>query len=188
MASLLTAMALRGHGRQASSAQTPVFALQFAPGFPLVAVGAPAASYYPDVAARLGVTLQLPRFAEVANAVGAVLAQVSQRVHITVSQPVRGTYRVFAKTGPRDFKSLAPAITHAQNLASSEAMVQAMEAGAAEASVALSQQDNQVHNDIDGDMFFEARVTATASGPPLTRSHRPAHAHATQPSGVTRHA
>ena len=47
-----------------------------------------------------------------------------------------------------------------------------MEAGAAHASLVLSQQDNQVRNDIDGDMFFEARVTATASGPPLTRSHR----------------
>ena len=49
-------------------------------------------------------------------------------------------------------------------------MVHAIEAGAAHAAVVLSQFDNQVRNDIDGDMFFEARVTATAFGPPLTRS------------------
>ena len=60
-------------------------------------------------------------------------------------------------------------------------MLRAMQAGAAHVSVALSQQDNQVSNDIDGGMFFEARVTATASGPPLTRSDRDA-PHAQRPS------
>jgi hypothetical protein len=50
----------------------------------------------------------------------------------------------------------------------------------------LSQQDNKVSNDIDGDMFFEARVTATASGPPLTRQHKEAH-HA-QRAGLTQYA
>ena len=163
-----------------------VFSLRFAPDLPLVAVGAPAASYYPDVARSLGVALELPQFAEVANAVGAVLAQVSQRVHVTVSQPVRGVFRVFTKTGPRDFATVAPAILHAQDLASEEAMRRALEAGAAHATVALSQLDNQVRNDIDGDMFFEARVTATASGPPVKRSHRGAD-HAKRP-GLARQA
>ena len=91
-----------------------------------------------------------------------------------VSQPVRGVYRVFTRTGPRDFDNVAAAITHAQELASVEAMARALEAGAVSATVELSQLDNQVRNDIDGDMFFEARVTATASGPPRTRAHAPA--------------
>ena len=168
MAGLLTAMVLRG---AAATGPTPVFALQFAPGLPLVAVGAPAASYYPAVASALGVRLVLPPHAGVANAVGAVLGQVSQRVHMTVSQPVRGVFRVFTKAGPRDFASLPPALSHAQELASAEALQRANEAGATHAVVLLSQLDNQVQNDIDGDMFFEARVTATASGPPRTRQH-----------------
>ena len=170
MAALLTGMVLHGH-RQGGPA--PVFALKFAPDVPLVAVGAPAASYYPAVAQALGVRLELPRYAEVANAVGAVLGRVSQRVHLTVSQPVRGVYRVFARTGPRDFGTVAEAIAHAQALASGEALQHALAAGAAHAQVVLSQLDNQVRNDIDGDMFFEARVTATACGPPMTRSARP---------------
>lgn len=174
MATLLTAMAL--HRRDAGSAAAAVFTLQFAPGLPLVAVGAPAASYYPDVARGLGLALELPPFAEVANAVGAVLGRVSQRVHVTVSQPVRGVFRVFGRSGPRDFDALGPAIALAQELASADAMAHALQAGAAHASVALSRWDNQVHNDIDGDMFFEARVTATASGPPLTRADRDARA------------
>lgn len=168
IATLLTGMVLQG---AAGGAARPVFALKFGPGLPLVAVGAPAASYYPAVAQSLGVRLELPRFAEVANAVGAVLGQVSQRVHLLVSQPVRGVFRVFAKTGPRDFDTVAAAITHAQELAAAEAMARAIEAGAASAHVELSQLDNKVSNDIDGDMFFEARVTATASGPPRTGAH-----------------
>ncbi len=168
VAILLATMAMQpAHG---GAAPASVFSLRFAPQLPLVAVGAPAASYYPDVARGLGMSLRLPAHAEVANAVGAVLGQVSQRVHMTVTQPVRGVFRVFAPTGPRDFDTLAPAIAHSQQLASADALAQALHAGAARASVVLSQLDNRVDNDIDGSMFFEARVTATASGPPLTRS------------------
>ncbi len=168
MEGLLTTLALQARGGVGGKAR-PVFALQFAPDLPLVGVGAPASSYYPDVAQALGVPLRLPPNAGVANAVGAVLGQVAQRVHITVTQHVRGVYRVFGKEGPRDFPRVAEAVAHAQALASAEALHNALQAGAAHAEVVLSQWDNQVHNDIDGDMFFEARVTATASGPPRTR-------------------
>ena len=167
IATLLTGMVVQG---APGSVARPVFALKFAPDLPLVAVGAPAASYYPAVADSLGVQLELPRFAEVANAVGAVLGEVAQRVHVLVSQPVRGVFRVFTRSGPRDFDNVAAAISHAQELAAAEAVARALEAGAATANVVLSQIDNQVSNDIDGDMFFEARVTATASGAPRTRT------------------
>ena len=168
VANLLTLMALQGSAATGAGTVPSVFSLRFAPQLPLVAVGAPAGIYYPDVARSLGMALELPPYAEVANAVGAVLGQVSQRVHLTVSQPVRGVFRVFAATGPCDFDTLAPAITHAQQLASAEARVRAIDAGAASATVVLSRWDNQVINDIDGNMFFEARVTATACGPALT--------------------
>jgi N-methylhydantoinase A/oxoprolinase/acetone carboxylase beta subunit len=148
-----------------------VFALRFAPDMPLVAVGAPASSYYPAVAAALGMELVVPPYAEVANAVGAVLGEVSQRTHITVTQPVRGTFRVYTKAGPKDFAGVEAAIAHAKELAAAEATQNALSAGADGVSVAFSQTDNTVNNDIDGNMFFEAIVTATASGAPCMRSH-----------------
>jgi N-methylhydantoinase A/oxoprolinase/acetone carboxylase beta subunit len=150
---------------QAMPAQ-PVFALQFAPDMPLVGVGAPAASYYPAVAQGLGVRLVVPPHAEVANAVGAVLGQVAQRVHITVTQPVRGTFKVFTPDGPQDFRGLDAAIAQARALAAQEAHARALAAGAVDAQVVFSQEDNQVNNDIDGNVFFEATVTATAWGLP----------------------
>jgi N-methylhydantoinase A/oxoprolinase/acetone carboxylase beta subunit len=179
VAALLTAMALGG-GKAAATADTApgaaaqegsaVFQLRFSPSMPLVGVGAPASSYYPAVAQALGVELQLPPFAEVANAVGAVLGQVSQRVHLTLTQPARGVFKVFTAQGPVDFADLASATAHAQQLAGQEAHARAMAAGAAHAEVVYSQRSNSVNNDIDGNVFFEAVVTATASGAPLRKA------------------
>jgi N-methylhydantoinase A/oxoprolinase/acetone carboxylase beta subunit len=179
MAALLTQMALQGRSTAsspsagASASTTPsasVFSLQFAPDMPLVAVGAPASSYYPAVASALGMALRVPQYAEVANAVGAVLGEVSQRIHITVTQPVRGTFRVYTKGGPKDFAGVDAAIAHAKELAATEATQNAVSAGADGVTIAFSQTDNAVNNDIDGNMFFEAIVTATASGAPCTRA------------------
>jgi hypothetical protein len=166
VAALLTSMAKSG-AQAAQPGTSAVFQLQFSPTMPLVGVGAPAASYYPAVAQALGVNLQLPPFAEVANAVGAVLGEVSQRVHVTVTQPVKGTFRVFSRFGPKDFAGIEPALAHARELAQTEAHANAVEAGAASVEVRFSQKDNNVNNDIDGNMFFEAVVTATAFGPPV---------------------
>ena len=179
MAALLTQMALQGRSTAsspsagASASTTPsasVFSLQFAPDMPLVAVGAPASSYYPAVASALGMALRVPQYAEVANAVGAVLGEVSQRIHITVTQPVRGTFRVYTKGGPKDFAGVDAAIAHAKELAATEATQNAVSVGADGVTIAFSQTDNTVNNDIDGNMFFEAIVTATASGAPCTRA------------------
>jgi len=97
-----------------------------------------------------------------------VFGRVSQRVHMTVTQPVRGVYRVFTPEGPRDFAALTPALELARELAGVQAQARALQAGAASATLSFTQSDNSVSNDIDGDMFFEAIVTAIASGPPLT--------------------
>ena len=191
VAALLTTMALAGGkaapaqaGAQVKAAngastalasaapQTPVFQLQFSPTMPLVGVGAPAASFYPAVARSLGVALVLPQHADVANAVGAVLGQVSQRVHITLTQPARGVFKVFTAQGPVDFADLASALAHAQAIAGAQASERALAAGADGVAVVFSQRNNSVDNDIDGNVFFEAVVTATASGQPARKALR----------------
>ncbi|MFM6990768.1 MAG: hydantoinase/oxoprolinase N-terminal domain-containing protein [Rhodoferax sp.] len=169
VAALLTTMAKSGT-QAAQPGSHAVFQLQFSPTMPLVGVGAPAASYYPAVAQALGVDLQLPPFAEVANAVGAVLGRVSQRVHITLTQPARGVFKVFTAQGPQDFADLASAMAHAQRLAGEEALARALASGAQTAEVVYTQRNNSVDNDIDGNVFFEAVVTATASGAPQRKA------------------
>jgi N-methylhydantoinase A/oxoprolinase/acetone carboxylase beta subunit len=163
LAKTLTGLALASHdGTQAGR----VFQLHFAPGIPLVAVGAPAASYYPQVGKRLGMGVVLPAFAEVANAVGAVLGRVAQRVHMTVIEVARGQYRLFTPGGVRDFAALDEALESARALTGAQASKLALEAGAAGIELEHTQSRNSVDHDIDGSVFFEAVVTATASGPP----------------------
>jgi N-methylhydantoinase A/oxoprolinase/acetone carboxylase beta subunit len=174
LAKTLTELALAKH---TSSTPSRVFELQFAPDMPLVAVGAPAASYYPDVAQRLGMPLALPVFGNVASAVGAVLGRVAQRVHMTVSQFARGQYKLFTQDGVQDFTELEAALARARELTGAQARVLAQQAGAEDIALAHTQRSNSVDHDIDGHVFSEAVVTATASGAPSLRNAlRAAHA------------
>jgi len=163
LAKTLTGLALASHD---GSAERRIFQLHFAPGMPLVAVGAPAASYYPDVAKRLGMGVVLPAFADVANAVGAVLGRVAQRVHMTVIEISRLQYRLFTPGGVQDFAELDAALDRACELTGAKARALALEAGADGIEIVHTQDRNSVDHDIDGSVFFEAVVTATASGAP----------------------
>jgi N-methylhydantoinase A/oxoprolinase/acetone carboxylase beta subunit len=167
LARTLTELAIARHD---SPRGGRVFALHFAPDMPLVAVGAPAASYYPAVAERLAMPLVLPGFADVANAVGALLGSVSQRVHMTVCQFSRGQYRLFTAQGGEDFADLPAALERARALTATQARALALQAGATDIELAHTQHSNSVDHDIDGHVFFEAVVTATASGAPAVRA------------------
>ncbi len=167
LARLLTAMAME---KRRDPSKPTVFSIQFAAETPIVAVGGPAASYYPEVARGLRVGLYMPQFAEVANAVGAVLGEVSQRVHLTVTQPTRGTFRVFTDDGPADFPQLETAVAHARDLAAAQAEALARQAGADSVRIEFEHDENRVKDEIDGDVFFETRITAIASGPPRKRA------------------
>jgi len=170
LAQTLTGLALASHD---GSAANRVFQLHFAPDMPLVAVGAPAASYYPEVARRLGMNLAVPAFAGVANAVGAVLGRVEQRVRMTVIEVARGQYRLFAPGGVEDFGDLDAALERARELTGAQARLLALEAGAGGIELAHSQSRNSVDHDIDGSVFFEAVVTGIASGAPRLGTGEP---------------
>lgn len=167
LSKLLSTMVL-GHG--AGTPQRPsVFEIRFDDALPLVAVGAPAESWYPAVAKTLRTALAVPRHGDVANAMGAVLGEVAQRVHLTVTQPVQGVFRVFAHDGPRDFPTLEDAYDCARDCAGEEALELARHAGASDPQLRTDIHETSAEDDNGTRIFFEARVTATASGPPLLR-------------------
>ncbi|MCG6659855.1 hydantoinase/oxoprolinase family protein [Halomonas campisalis] len=165
LAASLAALIMRGAPGAAKALS--LFSLNFAPTLPIVAVGGPAPTYYPAVGEALGAEVVLPPQGEVANAVGTLLAQVVQRVHITVLQPIRGCFRVFLPEGPCDHSTLEAAYAMARQSGAERAEALAWRAGAAEVEVRFEVDENRVNNDIDGEVFFEARVTAVAIGPPF---------------------
>jgi len=145
--------------------RNPLFKLEFASDFPIVAVGAPAASYYRDVADALQIGLHLPQHADVANAFGAVMGSVIQRAQVTVTQPQFGTFCLFNNDQPQQFGTLAAAKQCAEDIVMREAERKAIDAGARNPQVTLSYEDIHVNDEIDGELFLESMVIATAIGP-----------------------
>ena len=133
---------------------------------PVVAIGAPAANYYPEVAERLGAEVTIPEYAEVCNAIGSVVSSVSQTVSAMVTTPGEGRYRVHLVNDMREFPSLALSVEFAQRETQCLAMDAALKAGAENPEIRSSREDRMV-DDIGGRrIFIESRVMATAIGRP----------------------
>ncbi|MBN3562748.1 hydantoinase/oxoprolinase N-terminal domain-containing protein [Aliamphritea spongicola] len=163
LAGLLADLVLDGNKEESSN---PLFKVDFASGYPLVAVGAPAASYYPSVAKKIGLDLHLPEHGNVANAVGAVMGSVVQRAHVTISQPTFGVFCLYHQGEPKRFSDLEKAVACAEELVTDLATRLAQEAGAESIEISLSRSDNHIKHDIDGELFLDCEITATASGRP----------------------
>ena len=132
---------------------------------PVIGLGAPAASYYPEVATLLDARAVIPAEAGVANAVGAVVSRVRISRTATVSQPEEGRFRVHHDAAPRDFAVLGEAIAFAESATRDAAGAAALESGAADPEVGLKRRDKTAV--VEGRVIFiEARITATAVGRP----------------------
>ncbi|MEM7096104.1 MAG: hydantoinase/oxoprolinase family protein [Actinomycetota bacterium] len=133
-------------------------------GVPLVAIGAPAAVYYPDVAALVRTEAVVPKHAEVANAVGAVVGRVRVRHSCTVTQPSKGQFRVHLEEQPT-FGSVENARAAALELLEAAALVDAERAGAADPELASDWSARTAW--VEGkEVFVEGTLTVEASGRP----------------------
>lgn len=143
----------------------PLFKVEFGTDYPLIAVGAPAATYYEAVAESLNLKLQVPPNAAVANAYGAVMGSVIQRAEVTVTQPLQGEFKLFSGGKPMLFYSLQEAKQRGEELARAEAERRIREAGARSHEIRVSFDDIHVADGGDGELFLESRIIATAIGP-----------------------
>jgi N-methylhydantoinase A/oxoprolinase/acetone carboxylase beta subunit len=157
----ITRMVIGSHHHKG---RKPLFNLDLASDYPIVAVGAPAASYYNSVADSMRIGLHLPEHADVANAFGAVMGSVIQRAQITVTQPQHGIFCLFHGDQPRQYENLEAARAQAQQLVTDLARQKALEAGAIDPTVTLKFDDVHVQDEIDGELFLESTVIATAIG------------------------
>jgi hypothetical protein len=134
-------------------------------GVPVIGLGASAGSYYGAVGERLGCRMVLPEHAGVANAIGAVVGQVSQRVTGTVTSPSEGRFVVHLADGVQQFSERETAMAALEAALVAEASTRARAAGAEELHVTVSRDIREA--EVEGRaMFIEAQVTATASGRP----------------------
>ncbi|MCL5996646.1 MAG: hydantoinase/oxoprolinase family protein [Chloroflexi bacterium] len=137
---------------------------------PIVAIGAPVATYYPTVAQRLHTRLCIPPYAGNANAVGAVAGGVMQtvRAQIKLLDAEQG-YRVHLPTGIHDFPDLQAAADFALCETGRLAEAQAREAGAADVQVQSQRHDHIARirkDEVYEDMYIDTEVVALAFGRP----------------------
>jgi N-methylhydantoinase A/oxoprolinase/acetone carboxylase beta subunit len=133
---------------------------------PLIGIGAPARTYYPEIARRLRTDFDVPAHAEVCNAVGAVAGGVSQRVKVLITSPAEGLFRVHGPRGIDDFRDLEAAAAAATATATTEARARAREAGAAEIRIETARDDRVATVAGTFEVFVESTITVTAFGRP----------------------
>ncbi|MCP5073296.1 MAG: hydantoinase/oxoprolinase family protein [Rhodobacteraceae bacterium] len=131
----------------------------------VIGLGASAPSYYGAVGERLRCPVLLPEHAGVANAVGAVVGQISMRLSGQVTAIGEGRYRVHFTDGPQDYSDQERALTDLETRLGDEAVTAAKSSGAE--SVLLRLERDIRAPEVEGKcVFVEADVTATASGRP----------------------
>ena len=133
---------------------------------PLIAIGAPAAAYYREVARRLGAVLRVPEHAEVCNAIGAAAGVVSEVCELTVNQPVLNVFRVHDPAGSRDFDDAHTAIEEAKRIARAYVLAAALRSGASDPHIDTTVSERRARTNTGDEYLAEATVCARATGVP----------------------
>ncbi len=133
-------------------------------GVPLVAVGASAATYYPNVAHQLNTDVIVPRWSDVANAVGAVVGNIRMSEQAQITPLKKGRFR--AHVDMSDHDDVESAVSHTERCLGAIVRDRAAAQGAATVEVLTDRDD--VWATVDGlELFVESTVTAVASGRPI---------------------
>ncbi|WP_370225391.1 hydantoinase/oxoprolinase N-terminal domain-containing protein [Pararhodobacter marinus] len=132
---------------------------------PVIALGASAGCYYPAVGRRLGCEAVVPDHAGVANAVGAVVGQVSMSVEGVITFPAPGEIIAHLESGPGRCTDADEALALLQADLTRRATERAARAGLDAPRISIVREDTGAQ--IEGrDMPVETRLRVTASGRP----------------------
>lgn len=135
----------------------------------LVAIGAPVGTYFPQVAKLLHSELKIPPHSDVANAIGAVVGSVVQRVHALIVPQQEGEgFRVHLPDEVRDLATLDEAARFAEERGREIAIAGARRAGAENIRVQVDRRDHTapVATGWGQDIFLQTEITITATGRP----------------------
>ena len=107
----------------------------------------------------------LPEHAGVANAIGAVVGQVSMAATGIVTAPGPGVFSAHMPDGPQRFSDKHQAIAALERALTSEAETQAEAAGVEEVRLSVTRDISEI--EVEGQpMFIEAKIKVTALGRP----------------------
>ncbi len=134
---------------------------------PIIAIGAPAAMFYPQVAERFSTQCIVPQHADVCNAVGAATSRVLQKVHGLITSPSEGLFRVHSGDQIKDFNDLDSALEYGKSFCQQQAMNNAINAGGEDIKTKISHKEVFVTGPGEHQLFIESKIVATAEGEPM---------------------
>ncbi len=141
---------------------------------PVVAVGAPAGAFFPEVAERLGARLFLAADGDVANAVGTVNGSVTERVKILIKPGESGGFFVYGPAGRKIFIDFEESLAYGEEIGREYALRRAAAAGGHKLEVTVRREDSYSTLDGAGDssdenrLFIECSLEVSASGRPYS--------------------
>ncbi|GHA50868.1 hydantoinase [Amylibacter ulvae] len=142
-----------------------VVAIKAGLNLPVIGLGASARSYYGAVGDRLNTTTILPEHGGVANAIGAVVGQITMRETGEVNSAGEGRFQTFLDNGPQMFDDQTQALAKLEQELKNRAHAAAIAAGAQDVRIQVSQ-DIQTADVENRQVFVSAQITVTASGRP----------------------
>ncbi|MFW6118989.1 MAG: DUF1638 domain-containing protein [Planctomycetota bacterium] len=137
---------------------------------PVVGIGAPVAAYLPDACRLLGTRPIVPRYAEVANAVGAVVSKVVVRATVRVRPGRLGNYVFYAPDGRREFPALPAAVRAAREHVVELARSKASRFGTTEKQVRVDVSRRTGRLRDGSTQLLEVAIEGTLTGAPV-RDH-----------------
>lgn len=135
---------------------------------PIVAIGAPVAAYLPKVAEKLRAELIIPENAEVANAIGAVIGNVMEKIKILIKPSTEGIMTLHAPWEKRCFEELEEAKAYGIDEGKKHAVDAAVNAGATDYRVIVEHKDIYVQPRVNAEerIYLETIIEITVTGRP----------------------
>jgi len=134
--------------------------------YPVIGIGAPAASFYPEITRLLNTSALIPENAHVCNAVGAVVSGILRTIDMLITSPAEGLYRLHSPEGISDYPDRQQATDVACEIGNRLAMAAAEAAGARDIEL-----EQSIHHEVaraaDGtETYIEGRISVAATGEP----------------------
>jgi N-methylhydantoinase A/oxoprolinase/acetone carboxylase beta subunit len=132
---------------------------------PIVAIGAPAQALATELEQHLGALVIVPEHADVANAVGAIGAEIVVSKEVVIAPDRQGSFHLYGEDGRFNFATLNDATAQAVTMLGECAIRHAREAGAFNSVLNVSMSDSTAKSANGATVFLERRVRARATGP-----------------------
>ncbi len=143
------------------------FAFHFNVTRPIVAIGAPAGVYMPEVGRLLSARVVVPEHADVANAIGAITSKIIVSETATIQPGESGDYIVHTSVERREFEDLPSARTCAERIVADLVRRKAPLYGTNESDIRLEVLERTGTLATGEAVFLEMNVAGTIAGKPV---------------------